>query len=381
MISLPYFGILVLSAILYWLLPKQNWRNLFLSIVSLAFIANIDKSAALFVVILTMFTYLWGWIIASFSNKKTYHLIAIVSLLLILLVFKYLGLFINTWNSLNDFFKLLPVFNFEKLLLPLGLSYIIFKHISYLTDIYWGIVKKNSFINFLCYGSLFTIYVAGPIERFERLNPQLDTHQKFNQSLISESFERIVYGLFKKAVIADWIGYFIRPVLINQPDHSQLIQIIALIAYSIQIYMDFSGYSDIAIGSSRLFGFKIMENFNYPYFQQNISQFWRSWHISLSDWIRDYIFFPLSRVSRDKTWNLLFVPVIAMGLCGFWHGPSWHFLLWGVAHGLAISFYQYWNRYKKKHKVLLELSNTKWFSRLSIVFTFTFVTIAWKLFQ
>ena len=140
MISLPYFGILVFAAIIYWLLPKQNWRNLFLSIVSLFFIASLDKWAAIIVIILTTFTYLFGWIISSFSPKKTFHLIGIVCLLLILVVFKYMGLFVNTWNSLNDFFKLLPVFNFEKLLLPLGLSYIIFKYISYLTDIYWGIV-------------------------------------------------------------------------------------------------------------------------------------------------------------------------------------------------------------------------------------------------
>ncbi|MFH0865656.1 MAG: MBOAT family O-acyltransferase [Bacteroidota bacterium] len=287
----------------------------------------------------------------------------------------------NTWNSLAEFTNALPVFYFEKILLPLGLSYITFKYISYLTDVAWGIIKKGCFFDFLCYGSLFTIYVAGPIERFENLKPQFEEKQKFLSSYIEEAIERIAIGIFKKAVFANWIGYLINPVLLNYSENDLLLRIIALVGFSLQIYLDFSGYSDIAIGSSRLFGFKIMENFNWPYLQPNIAQFWRCWHISLSQWIRDYLFFPLSRVLSFKIWNMVVVPVIAMGLCGLWHGASWNFLLWGMIHGAAISIFTFWNAIKRKNKRIDRFASNKFFNIICIIFTFIFVTVAWSFFR
>jgi alginate O-acetyltransferase complex protein AlgI len=246
----------------------------------------------------------------------------------------------------------------------------------------WGIVKPGRFIDFLCYGSLFTTFVAGPIERFERLKPQLESpRDRFQVNHLEVAFFRIVIGLFKKLVIADWMGYFINPIWQHPSEYSAIIRVAALFGYSMQIYFDFSGYSDIAIGSSRLFGLTIMENFNNPYFAPNISQFWRRWHISLSDWIRDYLFFPLSQGRSSKLWLTLFVPVIAMGLCGLWHGAAWHYMIWGVWHGIGIAIYQYWNQYKRAHKKRMGWTKAKWANNLGILMTFVYVTIGWWWFR
>jgi len=380
-ISFVFFGYLIITALIYWTIPKQTWRNLFLAIASLGFIAYHDKWAAVLVVILTVFTYFMANQIEKKENKKLYHRLGIVGLLLVLVGFKYIGLLANTFNTLAEFFSALPVFKIENLLLPLGISYIIFKYISYITDIYWERVGRGRFIDFLFYGSLFTIFVAGPIERFKTFKPQVESQLCFSLKNIDIAFLRIVFGLFKKLVIADWIAYFISPVWQNESEYTMGIRILALFGFSIQIYMDFAGYSDIAIGASRLFGITIMENFDWPYLRSNISDFWRGWHISLSFWIRDYLFFPLSNVSNKKIWIFIGLPLTCMGLCGIWHGASWNFLLWGFWHGAGISVLQFWNQYKRKHKKLRRATKKLWFTALSTAFTFIFVTIGWIIFR
>ena len=370
--GLTFFGLLIATAIIYWVLPNQKLRNIVLIISSFAFIGYNDINALIVVICLSVYAFLFGYFIEIKHNKKLFHRIGIIGLIFVLVIFKYSGLLTNTFNQLTSFINDFPKISIYKLFIPLGISYITFKYISYLTDIYWNINKECSFINFLLYGSLFTIFSAGPIERFERLNPQLENKLQFQSEYIEKSFERIVFGLAKKFIIADWIGYFASPVWKNSGDYSLEIRSLALLGFSIQIYMDFSGYSDIAIGSSKLFGLSIMENFNFPYFKSNISQFWRSWHISLSDWIRDYIFFPLSKMGKTKLWFYFFVPVIAMGICGIWHGASWNFLIWGIYHGVGLSFYQIWKKYLRRKP-----ETNIFFKSLAIVSTFTFVTIGW----
>lgn len=266
----------------------------------------------------------------------------------------------------------------KHILLPLGLSYLVLKHISFLTDIKWGIIKEITIVDFFAYSFLFTIFTAGPIERYERLQPQLDNREmKFKWSFVDEGFRRIVFGLFKKLVIADWIAYFINPVLQNRNEYPMYIQILALLGFSFQIYFDFSGYSDIAIGSSRLFGLKIIENFDYPYLKRNISQFWRSWHISLSDWIRDYLFMPLAKLFDNKIWLFIFVPLISMGLCGLWHGAKWNFILWGLWHGIGISIYRVFTYYEKRNESIRKISKSIFIKPVSIILTFLFITVGW----
>lgn len=379
-ISFFFFALLIVTAVIYWLIPFQTIRAYLLSISSLLLIGFYDKSALVVVFCLTIFTYCFGYLIQKKQNKGFYLFIGITGIVLLLIIFKYLGFLEKTINDITAYFSFNLNIKKTMIIPPLGISYITFKHISYLTDIKWGLVNKGNFGVFLCYSSLFTIFTAGPIERFERFKPQFQNKISFSSGFIEHSFERIVIGLFKKLVIADWLAYLANPILHHQSDYSHAIVLVALLEFSIQIYMDFSGYTDIALGASLLFGIKIMENFNYPYFTSNISEFWRHWHISLSDWLRDYLFFPLSKASVNKIWRLFLVPILVMAICGFWHGAEWHFVLWGTWHGAGLSIFQVWSNYKRKHKKLSELSKKRWFNVISIIFTFIFVTLGWWLF-
>lgn len=331
---------------------------------------------------LTLLSYTFGRLIEKYPTNTWIHASGVVLVLGVLVVFKYLGLLGGIINSLSEFTEVFPRFEIRKLLLPLGISYIVFKHISYLTDIKWGLVKPGRFIDFMLYSSLFTIIVAGPIERFERFKPQVEQARiPFTWRNIDLGFTRIVFGMFKKLVLADWLGFLILPIWSNPHHYSEGIRLLALLGYSLQIYFDFAGYSDIAIGSSRIFGIEIMENFNNPYLAKNISQFWRRWHISLSDWIRDYLFFPISKLSSRQLWQLGFVPIIAMALCGLWHGPAWHFVLWGLWHGIGLSLFQVWNGYKRKDKAFANATKVKWFGYAGMVMNFAFVSIGWIWFR
>ncbi|PKN75828.1 MAG: hypothetical protein CVU49_00200 [Candidatus Cloacimonetes bacterium HGW-Cloacimonetes-2] len=382
MITLEFFGLLIISVALYWAIPKQVIRNLLLTLISLLFIYLMDKWSLVLVIVLSVTSFIFGMLIKRKPSKTWLHTIGVIFILGVLVAFKYLGFLNSVFMSLADFAHFLPRFEIRKLLLPLGISYIVFKHISYLTDIKWGLVKPGRFVDFVLYSSLFTIFVAGPIERYERFKPQIEQSRiSFSWNNIDKGFIRIVFGLFKKLVLADWIGFFISPVWTSPNQYNTWIRLLALIGYSLQIYFDFAGYSDIAIGSSRLFGIKIMENFNNPYLSPSISQFWRRWHISLSDWIRDYLFFPLSKVSSKSLWQFLFVPVISMAICGLWHGPAWHYVLWGIWHGIALSLFQLWNQFKRKNKRIAKVTKSMLYQYAGTVLTFTYVSIGWLLFR
>ncbi len=371
-ISYPFFITLLLSAVIYWRIPLQQHRNLFLSVSSLIFVYFISKPAFTVIISLSIFSFCAAYLIEKYQKSFIYWS-SIAGIVALLAVFKYSELLAGIFSMLNlpSIFSL--GFSFSQILLPLGLSYITFKHISYLTDIYWQTYGKGSFINFLCYSSLFTIFTAGPIERFNRFNEQITKKIEFEFINIETGIERIAFGLFKKLVIANWINYLFNPV-----KYYDTYPVLALLAFSIQLYMDFSGYSDIAIGSSRLFGIRIMENFNYPYFQPNIAAFWRCWHISLSEWIRDYIFFPLQCISRNKTWYIVAVPIISFAVCGLWHDATWNYLFWGLSHGAAIAVFQIWSILKKRFEFIKSISESRIFTVISTIITFAFVTISWK---
>lgn len=382
MISIEFFGILSLSLILYWLLPVQRLRNLLLSAASLLFIWLLDHQSLIVVLALTLFSYGMGQLIYRLKRNGWAHALGVLGILTSLLFFKYLGLLAGISDSLYIFLEALLRFSLHHLLLPLGISYIAFKQISYLTDIKWKLVKPGSFADFLLYNSLFTIFLAGPIERFERLNPQFQNPRiPFQRADFELGSQRIASGIFKKLVIADWLGFFIAGVWQNPSEYHPGIALLAVFGYAFQIYFDFSGYSDIAIGSSRLFGLKVMENFARPYLATNISQFWRSWHISLSDFIRDYIFFPLSRISSSKIWLLGFVPVIAMALCGLWHGADSRYLVWGIWHGLGLSVYQIFQQIKRRLGKSRTQKINAAFAVLAWPLTFMFVSLGWLSFR
>ncbi len=376
-----YFPFLGIVAFIYWMLPKQKIRNIFLSFVSFVFIYWFDKKSIVVILGLTIFTFAIASWIEKRNGGKLAHTIGVIGLIIILAIFKYLGFLSGILNSLVSFVHQLPSFQIEKLFLPLGISYIIFKYISYITDIYWGTLKKGSFVDLLCYGSLFTILEAGPIERFERMQPQLESSKIiFDVKHVEVAIERIIFGLLLKQVIANRLAEYTITFWQDPSKYSLVAQVTALFGYSLQIYFDFAGYSSIAIGSSRLLGLKIMENFDNPYLSSNISQFWRRWHISLSDWIRDYIYFPLSQNQSNRFWILICVPIISMSLCGLWHGASWNFVIWGAWHGVGIVIYQNWNKYKRQHKKSVLALNTPLISFVAMIITFIYVSLGWMLF-
>jgi alginate O-acetyltransferase complex protein AlgI len=377
-----FISFLAGSLMIYWFLPSQKSRTFFLGLVSLIFILLADRLAGIIVIILTVYTYFFSVKIQNSKFKSIYHKTSVFGIVLLLVLFKYAGVFDKYIISVIQFFTKNPSQPFSKILFPLGLSYITFRYISYLTDIYWGINKRTDIFTLLFYGGLFTTFLSGPIDRFERIQRQIGVLRiNFSNDFLNDGCERIIFGLFKKFVIADWIGYMINNINSNTQYNSTLVRVLALIGFSIQIYFNFSGYSDIAIGTSRLFGLKIMENFNNPYLKPNISQFWRNWHISLSDWIRDYIFFPMSRLNENKIWLLVLVPVISMGICGMWHGSELKFAIWGMYHGAGLSFFQFWSIWKRKNKSLNRFTDSRLFNFFSIIFTFIFVTIGWLFFR
>lgn len=373
--TVPSFLYLVATLIIYWGVSGRIPKKVVLIITSYGFISMFSLSSALFTLIVSVLVYIVGIRIAVKDRAgHVTHSLSIFALVCSLMIAKYLGLFNTILSSLNEengtgFLQL------ENVFIPLGISYMVFKYISYLTDIKWGVIGKHDIFDLLAYGSLFTIFFAGPIERFSRLQPQLGNPKPFTDDLVRSNVTRIVWGLIKKITIANWIYQaYVSP---GYPSIASIQFIVFLIAYALYIYIDFSAYSDIAIAASGLFGIRIRENFNNPYSAKNITDFWRRWHISLSEWIRDYIFFPLSSLSFSRVWQKLIVPFVAMSVCGIWHGASLYYLYWGMFHGLLIGGYQIAGK-----KMAKRLWNKSILSTLSAnVVLFLVLLISWWLFS
>lgn len=327
--------------------------------------------------------------------RKRIFLLALAGILVPLLVFKYLDFFIRSASSLIQALsqgKALPLLG---LALPAGISFFTFKSLSYIIDVYRAKTpaERNPILVGL-YVSFFPQILAGPIERAGHFMDQLKKDSLWDLAQAAQGVKLIVWGLFKKIVMADRLAQFVN-VVFNQPqEYSGLTLIIGLVFYSFQIYCDFSGYSDIAIGLAKVLGLETMDNFNFPYFSRSIADFWSRWHISLSTWLRDYLFLPLSYglSRRIKPERVLFVRTdfvlyfwgmgLTMLLCGLWHGANWTFIVWGGIHGLYLIL----SRATKKVRVAalrflhVRRSGFAW-SGLRILFTFSLVSLAWVFFR
>ncbi len=378
MVASPlFFAFLAGTALVYWLLPRPRLRALFLALASLLYVGGHDRWAALLTVAMTLFSFAVARRMAAHRDRPVYFRLGIAGLLLLLAAFKYLGFLDSILGQLAQFVHGLPRFRLEPLLLPLGISYLTFKLISYLTDIHWGIQESpGRLVDLLAFTSLFTIFVAGPIERFERLAPQLGGGGRARPDSADLGFagRRILYGLFKKLVIADWIGFFINPVWADFGAFPPAMQWAAMFGFTVQAYLDFSGYSDVAIGASRLFGLKVQENFDWPLLQPSINEFWRRWHMSLVSWLRDYLFTPLT--VKHRRWGKgaqVYASIVVFTLCGLWHGAGWGFIAWGFLHGLALSLdllTRDWRRRLVANRPLLDAAMTG----AGVLVTFAFVT-------
>ncbi|MHA8093579.1 MBOAT family O-acyltransferase [Aquirufa lenticrescens] len=304
---------------------------------------------------------------AEGNSKQIWMSVAVLFSLSFLLYFKYPNFLLENTNWL-----LLTHFEPVDLFLPIGISFYTFQSISYIVDVYRGEIRSSkSFLDYAFYMTFFPHLVAGPIVRAKDFLGQINSPENMDARRYKESLFRIVTGLVKKLLIADYLGKYVDMVFENPAFYSGGENLLGALAYSFQIYFDFSGYSDIAIGLALLLGYRLKENFENPYGSSNVTEFWRKWHISLSTWLRDYVYIPLGG-NRKGTFNTFLFLLITMLVGGFWHGASWQFVCWGAAHGLALALH------KAVHKHLPE---GKWMDFMGGIFTFSFVTFCWIFFR
>jgi D-alanyl-lipoteichoic acid acyltransferase DltB (MBOAT superfamily) len=308
---------------------------------------------------------------AEQKNKKKWLLISLCSNLGLLAVFKYYNFFADSFAStmsaigweVNDLTL--------NIILPVGISFYTFQTLSYSIDIYRKKIKPcKDIVAFFTFVSLFPQLVAGPIERASNLIPQIEKKRSLDTILLKTGVFQIFIGLFRKIAIADNLGVYVDSVYANQDIHNGSTLLLATIFYAFQIYFDFSGYSDIAIGSAKLFGFNFNRNFNFPYFSKTLTEFWRRWHMSLSFWLRDYLYISLggNRKGIVITYRNL---ILTMLLGGLWHGSSWNFVIWGGIHGLFLSMEKY----------TFSTLKIKTFNAFGYIYTFIVVLIAWVFFR
>ena len=324
---------LPITLILYYIIPskKKNWRNLILLIMSLVFYAWGEPVYILLMILSIIVNYIFGIFIDKFKYKKIILIFAIIFNIGLLFFYKYTDFLINNLNS---------IFNLEishlKLSLPIGISFYTFQILSYVIDVYQNKVEvqKNVF-TLATYIALFPQLIAGPIVRYVTVEDELK-NRKENTHDFANGLRRFIVGLGKKVIVANNVAILADAVFNSNPNQLGTIVIwLGAIAYTLQIYFDFSGYSDMAIGLGKMLGFNFLENFNYPYISTSITDFWRRWHMSLSTWFRDYIYIPLGGNRTTKLKWLRNILIVWL-LTGLWHGASWNYIIWGLYFGVIL---------------------------------------------
>ena len=323
---------------LYWVLRNQlKLQNLLIVVASYIFYGMWDWRFLFLILFSTVVDYTMGILIEkndSKNKKKLFLWISILVNLGFLGYFKYSNFFLENFVQAFSFLGQDLKFRGLEIVLPVGISFYTFQTLSYTIDVYRKkLSPTKDFIAFSAFVSFFPQLVAGPIERATHLLPQFYRKRKFDYKLAVNGMRQILWGLFKKVVIADNCAQFANQIFNNYEDYSGSTLILGAVFFTFQIYGDFSGYSDIAIGISRLFGFDLMRNFAYPYFSRDIAEFWRRWHISLSTWFRDYLYIPLGG-SRGGMWMKIRNTFIIFLVSGFWHGANWTFIIWGALNAL-----------------------------------------------
>ena len=321
--------------LLFWFVTNKNLKlqNLLIVIASYFFYGWWDWRFLSLIVFSTCVDYLIGRRLKNQENHRRKKMLLWLSILInlgFLGFFKYYNFFLDNFISAFSFFGTELQASRLNIILPVGISFYTFQTLSYTIDVYRGKLEPTkNFISFAAFVSFFPQLVAGPIERATNLLPQFYKKRVFNYTKAINGLRQILWGLFKKVVIADNCAEFANIIFNNSDSYSGSTLVLGAILFAFQIYGDFSGYSDIAIGTSRLFGFNLMQNFAFPYFSRDIAEFWRRWHISLSTWFRDYVYIPLGG-SRGGTWMKIRNTFIIFIVSGFWHGANWTFIVWGA---------------------------------------------------
>ena len=361
------FAYLPITLLAYYLVPRQG-RNIFLFIVNLIFYGWGEPKLVMLMVFNIFFNYIGGWLVdkyrADAKKKKLFLILTCVLDIGILAVFKYTGMITETLN-------MLPFLNIPELQisLPIGISFYTFQTMSYVIDVYRddAPVSKN-FINFGTYVALFPQLIAGPIVRYRDVAEQL-VNRRETLEMFTKGVKLFMVGLAKKVIIANTMGTLTTNIFATTDENGVVGTWVGMIAYTFQIYFDFSGYSDMACGLGNMMGFEFLKNFNYPYIAKSITDFWRRWHISLSTWFKEYVYIPLGGNRKGVKRQILNL-LIVWGLTGLWHGAAYNFVLWGLYYGLLLIL----------EKFVLKKFLDRLPSFIQHIYTLFIIIIGWGLF-
>lgn len=337
------------------------------------------------IAISTLVDYLIGKLISIESRTHRRKLLLFISIALnlgLLGYFKYYNFFIENWVSAWQSIGIESNVSSLNIILPVGISFYTFQTMSYIIDVYRNKIKHStSLVNFAAFVAFFPQLVAGPIERATHLLPQFSVKRIFNYEYVVSGIYLIVWGLFKKIVIADTCATYVNVIFEDYEKMNSLSLFLGAVYFAFQIYGDFSGYSDIAIGTSKLLGFDLMQNFNKPYFSRNIAEFWRRWHISLSTWFRDYLYIPIGG-SKGKLINQVRNIFVIFLVSGLWHGANWTFIFWGLLNALYFLPQVLFNKGRKNlNPVSLNFNKEGITNFFNMVTTFLLVVVAWVFFR
>ncbi len=384
--SIQFLFFFPVVATAYFLLP-QRWRWILLLAASYFFYMSWNPEYIVILLIVTAVGYLSGlWLSLEERVGKRWLILglSLVGCLGIFFIFKYSDLSNSILHTVIDRLEINSLQRY-RLIFPLGISFFIFQTMSYIIDIYRGVAKPEEHAGiYALFIAFFPHVSAGPIARANQLLPQFrESHTPDYEGIVS-GLQRIVWGFFKKLVIADRLAAMVDTVYGDPASYTGLALILATYAFAFQIYCDFSGYADIAIGAARVLGFRLQENFQQPYYAQSIPDFWRRWHITLYSWLRDYVYYPLSRILRRSGFGsasllaIVLPTMLTMIISGLWHGTQWTFILWGGLHGLYMIGSVLWNR----SAIQSHLSLPPPIARiLNIFVTFNLVSFAWIFFR
>ena len=385
--SFEFLVFLPIVFLLYWFVFRgRQWQNLLVVVASYVFYGWWDWRFLLLIALTSLCSFGSGLLLEHYERQRRRQQIVsaanIILNLSILGVFKYYNFFVENLDALFGMMGYHLDWVTMNVILPVGISFYTFQALSYTIDVYQKkLPATHDIVEFFAYISFFPQLVAGPIERATNLLPQFQQKRNFDYAKAVDGCRQMLWGFFKKMVIADNCAVAVNQIWAAYNEETGFVLMVGAILFTFQIYCDFSGYSDIAIGCARLFGFNLMRNFNFPYFSRSIPEFWRRWHISLTTWFRDYIYFPLGGSRCDK-WKIIRNVYIVWGISGLWHGANWTFVCWGLFHGTMLAIYNIlgistkyknvvaYNRFCPSIKELLQMT-----------LTFCIAVIGWVIFR
>jgi len=395
--SFIYILFLAVTAAFYYILPgKTRW--LWLLIASIGYYLSFIPIFLVLLCAIILINYFLSRLLPRISEDKAGFVMVCFILIniLLLVLFKYFNIIFpgNLLHLYNVDF-LFPVDPINKMILPLGLSYVIFTVLSYAIEVKRrNIQPEKHFGYFSLYILFFPKIAQGPIERPQQLIPQLHTSHPFDYNMVVSGLTLILLGYFKKLVVADRLAIYVNAIYNNSTEHNGTTLIVATFFFAFQIYADFSGYTDIALGSAKIFGFNLTENFKRPYLATSIKDFWDRWHITFSTWLRDYIFLPVAysltnrmkkrsylTISADK-WIYMIAITITFAICGVWHGVGWTYLFWGIIFGIYLTYSNWTKSLNKAIRKRFQIRKTsKLYVFYKVITTFTLVLFAWIFFR